>query len=96
MKTHLITSALLCLLAAACGDANQGAPSAGAQKSAAPAATSAAAKATASAAPTAVAGAEEEIPTEADFEEEAEKEITGDTMVAELEKLEKEIGEDTK
>lgn len=33
----------------------------------------------------------EELPTEQDFEEEAEKEITADNLTGELDKLEKEI-----
>ena len=35
----------------------------------------------------------DQVPTEEDFEEEAEREITADNLEAELDKLEREIGE---
>ena len=41
----------------------------------------------------AVAVKDDEIPTEADFEDEAEKDITADRLDAELDKLDKEIGQ---
>ena len=36
---------------------------------------------------------DEDVPTAADFEEEAEKDITADNLDAELDKLDKEIGQ---
>jgi hypothetical protein len=45
------------------------------------------------AAPTNSAAAQVDIPTEEDFEEEAEREITADNLEAELDKLEREIGQ---
>jgi hypothetical protein len=43
-------------------------------------------------APTAGPAAQVEVPTEEDFEEEAEREITAENLEAELDKLEREIG----
>lgn len=65
------------------------------QKSEAPAGASAPSKSGAASAPASPEGAaavkDDEIPTEADFEDEAEKEITADNLDAELDKLDKEI-----
>lgn len=66
------------------------------QKTEAPAGASTNAKAAGSAAPSgapaAQAANDDDLPTEADFEAEAEKEITADNLDAELDKLDKEIG----
>jgi hypothetical protein len=43
--------------------------------------------------PTSGTAAQVDIPTEEDFEEEAEREITADNLEAELDKLEREIGQ---
>ena len=47
----------------------------------------------AAATPAGAAAQAEELPTEADFEEEAQKEISKDNVDGELDKLEKEIGQ---
>jgi hypothetical protein len=39
------------------------------------------------------AAADDDLPTESDFEEEAEKNITADNLDAEIDKLDKEIGQ---
>jgi hypothetical protein len=95
-----MTLALL-LGVAACGETDK--PQASASGSAKPAATtpkpvaSAKPSATPASTPTAVASADtadDAIPTEEDFEEEAEKEITADKWDAEYALLGKEISED--
>jgi hypothetical protein len=83
---------ILVALVAGCGDDKKDAPATptstvAAQKPT----TTAAAGNTAAAANTAAVAANDDIPSEADFEEQAEKDITADNMEAELEKLEKEI-----
>lgn len=99
MSKMTITLSALALFALACGDSG-GASKPAASGSAAPAASTQkpAATAKSSAGPTAPASAsaataetDEDIPTEADFEEEAEKDITAANMTSELDALEKEI-----
>jgi hypothetical protein len=48
---------------------------------------------TPTAAPANTAAAQVEVPTEEDFEDEAEREISADNLEAELDKLEREIGQ---
>jgi hypothetical protein len=48
---------------------------------------------TPSAVPADTAATQADVPTEEDFEEEAEREITADNLEAELDKLEREIGQ---
>lgn len=92
----VLTAALLLALAA-CGEGDQRQAAAGG--SAKPAATApkpvASAKTSAAPASTATAdAADDDIPTEEDFEEEAESEITADKWDAEFALLGKEIAED--
>jgi hypothetical protein len=89
--TRFIAIALIAVPLAACEKKDEPKPQANAPvATAAPAATTAAA-----ATEPASATAEEsgEIPTEQDFEEEAEQKITAENLESELDKLEKEIGE---
>jgi hypothetical protein len=90
----IVTGAALALVLAGCGgDEKKDGPSA------TPSGTAAAQKptTTAAAAPTptqqAVAANDDDIPSEADFEEEAEKDITADSVESELDKLEKELAQ---
>jgi hypothetical protein len=90
----LLIAPLVGLLAAGCGDDKKDPPvaptaTATAAMSAKPTATAAAASATATA--TAVAANDDDIPSEVDFEDEAEKDITVDNLEAELASLEKEV-----
>ena len=94
-------AAALLLVLAACGETDK--PQAAASGSAKPAATtpkpvaSAKPSATPASTPTAVASADtadDDIPTEEDFEEEAEKEITAEKWDAEFALLGKEIADD--
>jgi hypothetical protein len=55
--------------------------------------TGAAANTTGAAANTAAQAAADDLPTEEEFEEEAAKDITADNLEAEVDKLEKEIGQ---
>lgn len=96
----VLTIALLFVLAA-CGETEK--PQAAGSGSAKPATTtpkpvaSAKTSATPASTPTAVASADtadDDIPTEEDFEEEAEKEITADKWDAEFALLGKEIADD--
>lgn len=78
------TALAISLAAIACDDQGKADTSGGGDKSGSSASTAAASD----------EGAgmkEEEIPVPADFEEEAEKEITADNLESELDKLEKEI-----
>ena len=98
MKKIAILAAALTLgaLATGCGDdkkdatppAQSGAAAATQKASAMPAAANSAAPAT-----TAAVASNDDIPSEADFEDEAEKDITADNVDSDLDKLEKEIGQ---
>jgi hypothetical protein len=81
----LIAAMALCLVA--CEENKSASPSATAPTGAAPAGTGAA---TAAAGQMAQA---DDIPDESDFDEEAEKTITAGNLEAEIDKLEKEIGQ---
>lgn len=87
----LIVAPLAFLVAAGCGDDKKETPAAPTSTAAAakPTTTAAAAPATATAA--AVAANDDDIPSEIDFEAEAEKDITDANLEAELAALEKEI-----
>lgn len=95
MKSLAIIACALTLglFAAGCGDdkkdaaptAPSGAAAAQTQK---PAAANTAAPGT-----TAAVAANDDVPSESDFEDEAEKSINKDNVEAELDKLEKEIGQ---
>lgn len=88
MKTALLIAAMaLCLVA--CEENKSASPPDTAKTSAAPAAAGTGA-ATAAAAQAAQA---DDIPDESDFDEEAEKTITAGNLEAEIDKLEKEIGQ---
>jgi len=92
-RTMILAGATLALLLAACGDEKKDGPPAS------PSGTAAAQKPTATAAAQpastqqAVAANDEDIPSEVDFEDEAEKDITADSLESELDKLEKEVGQ---
>lgn len=85
----LIVAPLAFLVAAGCGDDKKETPAAPTSTAAAakPTTTAAAAPATAAA----VAANDDDIPSEIDFEAEAEKDITDANLEAELAALEKEI-----
>ncbi|MEZ4227132.1 MAG: hypothetical protein R3B13_39705 [Polyangiaceae bacterium] len=84
----LFASVLVALAAFGCEKKEEPTPAA----APAPAASIAAPSDTAGAEPTAAAD-EGDIPTEEDFEDEAEQQITASNLESELDKLEKEIGE---
>lgn len=91
-RSIFLASAALALLVAGCGDEKKDAPAGG------PSGTAAAQKPTTTAAarpaPTAQAvAANDDIPSEVDFEDEAEKDITADSVESELDKLEKELAQ---
>lgn len=102
MRLLTISSAALAsFLLVACGDgggdakpASSGTSKPAAATSAKPAASSAAKPAPTTTATAAAADAGDDIPTEEDFEDEAEKEITKESMADELAKLEKEVDSD--
>ena len=96
MSTRALIAALALLLFAACDKKPETSTAPTSTPSAASAAPSAAPTASASAAPsgsspTVTASADDDIPTEEDFEDEAEKDIGPDNLEAELAKLEKEV-----
>ncbi len=81
MKRLALAAAVLVALVAGCHKDNAGtAPS----DNSAP---------TSAGAPSAIAADSEEIPTEADFEDEADQKVTAQNLDDELDKLEKEIGQ---
>lgn len=90
--TILAGAAIVGLLAIGCGDEKKdAAPMASGSAAAAPKPTVTAAAAPATATAAAVAANDDDIPSEVDFEDEAEKEIKIDNVAAELDALEKEI-----
>lgn len=88
--SRLVVIALVVLPLAACEKKDEPKP-----PSTTPAATATPAATTPAATEPASASAEDgsEIPTEQDFEEEAEQKVTAENLESELDKLEKEIGE---
>ncbi len=99
IRNHLFAFAGLCLLLGSCDPPAQGGASAKPSGSAAKVASASAAKPTATVATTAAAATGEspavsgDLETEADFEEEAEKDISTANFETELEAIEKEIAE---
>lgn len=92
-KLTLIAAGLMALgVLAGCGDDKK-------DTMAAPTSTAAAQKPTATSAAntagatTAAVAANDDVPSEADFEEQTEKDITADNLESELDKLDKEIGQ---
>jgi hypothetical protein len=88
---HFIAIALLALPLVACEKKEEPKPQTSVAPTAAPTPTQAATGSTEPASATADESAD--IPTEQDFEEEAEQKITAENLETELDKLEKEIGE---
>lgn len=95
LSRQLLACAVTALFVlAGCDDDKKDASAQGTTTAAAkPPVTAAAATTTSAAATTAAVAATDDIPSEADFEEQAEKDITADNLEAELAKLEKEVGQ---
>jgi hypothetical protein len=90
VKWHLACAVLLALAALGCSRKSEPPPPAASVE--APT-TQVPPPGTPSAVPADTAATQVEIPTEEDFEEEAEREITAENLEAELDKLEREIGQ---
>jgi uncharacterized lipoprotein YbaY len=91
-RMTLLAGAALALALSACGDEKKDAPSATPSGTAAAQKPTSAVAAPPSRTAQAVAQNDDDIPSEVDFEEEAEKDITADSVESELSKLEKELG----
>lgn len=95
MKKLTIAIGALALgaLLSGCGDDKKDAMPAPTSTAAAQKPMMTAAANTASPGMTAAAVANDDIPSEADFEDQAEKDITADNLESELDKIDKEIGQ---